>query len=114
MHYQRVIPRDLFNESKLLKCIGQLVLFIHDCVEITNIQFDHDSDAFNICLTEAGELYIDNIYFRIGNTRIFFSTPYNSKSPYPLLMTYNNIEYEVFTDSGKYTKEFKQFCNLFK
>lgn len=28
--YQRVIPRDLFNEAKLLKCLGRLSLFIHD------------------------------------------------------------------------------------
>lgn len=28
--YRRVLPRDLFNEAKLLKCLGQLSLMIHD------------------------------------------------------------------------------------
>ena len=30
MTYRRVLPRDLFNEAKLLKCLGQLALIIHD------------------------------------------------------------------------------------
>lgn len=28
--FNRVIPRDLFNEAKLLKCLGQLSLVLHD------------------------------------------------------------------------------------
>ncbi len=30
MTYHRVLPRDAFNEAKLLKCIGKLTLLIED------------------------------------------------------------------------------------
>ncbi len=43
--YTRVIPRDLFNEAKLLKCIGRLVLLIHDG-DHNNISFEHDGEPF--------------------------------------------------------------------
>ena len=33
MSYTRETPRDLFNESKLLKCLGQLSLIIHNTVD---------------------------------------------------------------------------------
>ena len=35
--YERVIPRDLFNEAKLLKCVGLLVLKIHDGENPANV-----------------------------------------------------------------------------
>lgn len=31
-NYERVVPRDLFNEANLLKCIGKLVLEIEEWV----------------------------------------------------------------------------------
>ena len=43
--YNRVIPRDLFNEANLLKCMGQLYL----CLEAANLKYvylEHDGDAF--------------------------------------------------------------------
>lgn len=62
--YQRVLPRDLFNESKLLKCIGQLVLLIHDGNCPNGLAFTHhdeDDEPFIIRLMEDGHLTITNI-----------------------------------------------------
>jgi len=69
MSYLRVIPRDLFNESKLLKCLGQVCLHIHDnragrlaMVEsgaADGEQFEIDQNEFD------GSLYVSNLQFRL-------------------------------------------------
>lgn len=109
--YTRVIPRDLFNESKLLKCIGQLVLLIHDGNRPNGLDFTHDDEPFDIRLMEDGHLRIANIKFKINGKFVLFKTVYNRKSNYPLLCEHNYCEYEVFDDAGKYTEEFITFCN---
>lgn len=109
--YTRVVPRDLFNESKLLKCIGQLVLLIHDGNRPNGLDFIHDDEPFDIRLLEDGHLIIKNIRFKIKNKYILFKSLYNSKRPYPLLCEHDYCEYEVFDDAGKYTDEFITFCN---
>lgn len=109
--YTRVIPRDLFNESKLLKCIGHLVLQIHDGNNPANISFEHDDKPFKIGLHDEGCLQIANVIFKIKDRRIDFVTTYNSKANYPLAAYHEYCEYPVFDDTGKYTDEFLEFCN---
>ena len=64
MSYQLVLPRDLFNQSKLLKCIGRISLYILDNmtpVDI-NICFSGKDDMFIIEQDPAsGNLFIYNI-----------------------------------------------------
>jgi len=110
--YQRVIPRDLFNESKLLKCLGQLCLLIHDgdAGELKCYHATHPDAGFTISQRpEDGGLRCDNLYFTVRGVRVEFFTIYNSKDPYPLLFWNPDhmTEHEVFDDSGKLTKDFR-------
>jgi len=86
INYNRVIPRDLFNESKLLKCIGKLTLLIHDNLAPFGLKFEHDEEPFKIGLTNCGHLKIQNITFVYSSHTDFelgFKTVYNSKSNFP-------------------------------
>jgi len=112
--YLRVIPRDLFNESKLLKCIGRLVLMIHDGYNINGLlKFTHDEQSFKIGLHNEGYLQVSNIIFYIKDERVDFVTTYNSKASYPLAAYYKYCEYPVFDEQGNYTDEFIEFCTEF-
>lgn len=108
--YERVIPRDLFNEGKLLKCIGHLVLLIHDGFGLNNLAFEHDGEPFKIALLDTGHLCITNVHFNIRGKAIFFKTLYNSKRTYPLYFEYDYCEESVFDEQGNYTPEFIEFC----
>jgi len=113
--YTRIIPRDLFNESKLLKCIGQLCLLIHDGMTPIEMNFHHDGEPFIICQNpNDGNLYISNISIWINKTQVDFSAKYNSKAAYTLWASLPFGDYEVFTDSGKFHKDFDTLCTILK
>jgi hypothetical protein len=110
MPYKRVLPRDLFNESKLLKCLGQLALILHDYGRRYPLRLEHErpSRGFMIERDPAdGGLYCVNLnlYHRDGR-RIELSTNYNSKSPYPLFFILEDESGAVFTDDGKFDQDF--------
>lgn len=109
--YCRVIPRDLFNEAKLLKCIGRLVLLIHDGQGLNGMTFEHDDEPFQIGLMDDGHLAITNIAFEMNGQKMFFKSQYNSKSNWPLLLEHDYCEYPVFDENGNYDNEFINFCN---
>lgn len=113
-NYQRVLPRDLFNEAKLLKCIGRLVIKIHDGLAPQGLSFDHKGDPFKIVLLEEGSLMISNIKFTIGGELLTFQTTYNSKSEYPLFLYRDYTEYAVFDEQGNFDPEFVQICATIK
>ena len=106
-NYQRVIPRDLFNESKLLKGLGRLVLLIHDgqCP----LKFEHDGQAFVIAQNQdCGSLYCSNLAFWSPcGSLIHIQSIYNDKSPYTLTTIWNDEEIQVFNDDGSFTDEFE-------
>lgn len=104
----------MFNESKLLKCIGQLCLKIHDRQTPVKMDFYHDegdSEGFEIGLIETGELAIVNLRIYVKKISLLFKSQYNSKSPYPLLVEHKNCDYPVFDDQGEWDQEFIDFCN---
>lgn len=107
MPYVRVLPRDLFNEAKLLKCLGQLCLHIHDQLTPVPMSFEHDGEAFEVCLDEDQHLYVYNLEFKINDKVFCFGTPYNSKDSYPLHICFDDYTYiRVFNESGEWTSEF--------
>ena len=86
--YNRVLPRDLFNESKLLKCMGKLVIHLEN--EFRLVPSDDYYPSFDIKMNEDNNtLHLVGIRFIIGygsfelNSSDFF-TPYNSKDQWPL------------------------------
>jgi hypothetical protein len=111
LNYGRVVPRDLFNESKLLKCIGQLCLLIHNNDTPVEMSFEHNRESFKIELLMEGSLTITNVIISIKNKPYMFKTTYNSKSNYPLFVVDGYDEYPVFDNNGEFDEEFIEFCN---
>lgn len=119
MGYRRVLPRDLFNESKLLKCVGQLVLLLHDgkapdglVFDEETFQLEHGGTGFKIHQADHdGSLSISNMNFYLRGKRLTFSTLYNSKEPYPFYLTTEDYEdVPVLEDDGTFTADFITWC----
>jgi hypothetical protein len=108
--YGRVLPRDLFNESKLLKCFGLLTVRIHDAMAPKGLEFEHDASPFDIALTDDGSLTITNIQLTLNGHYLFFKTTYNSKSNFPFFLEHDDCEYLVFDEQGEFTEEFQDMC----
>jgi hypothetical protein len=98
-NYLRVIPRDLFNEGNLLKCMGRLWIETERfrCVEIA-----HDGDAFEIAQdSDDGTLTVLNVELRIHEKLYYLRRPMNSREPWPLCISSKDMEeFRVFTDDG--------------
>ena len=64
-NYKRVLPRDLFNEAKLLKCVGKIVLLIED--EMIPVTYHYDNtltDNFIVGQNQSdGSFFVKNISF---------------------------------------------------
>lgn len=111
LNYKRVMPRDLFNEAKLLKCMGLLIVCIQD--EITPAPMSHNEpDEFVIGLREDGTLCVVNLTICVKRKPFRFHTTYNSKSNYPLFVEHMRAEYRVFNEQGEWDEEFIEFCKL--
>jgi hypothetical protein len=113
MPYRRVIPRDLFNESKLLKCLGQLALILHDYEGKYPLKLVHRAPSVGFLIDQDGtdgSLYCRNLtLYRVkgGKRReIHISTHYNSKEPYPLYFDFGDLSDVVFNDDGSFAPEF--------
>lgn len=111
-NYTRIIPRDFFNEAKLLKCLGRLSLFVLDkkknaeSILINEVLLE---PGFKVVLTDCGHLKVENFITTIKGERYSFYTPYNSKRNYPLLTTTpTGEEIKVFDEEGDFTKDFKK------
>lgn len=110
--YTRVIPRDLFNESKLLKCLGQLALIAHDghdgkrSAASLRVIFDDDGGFIIDQRADDGGLYVTNLVVTIKGKAVEVYSAYNSKAAYPLLFAWRDEEGEVFNDDGTLSNEF--------
>lgn len=111
--YERVIPRDFFNEAKLLKCMGMLSLKILDCQlpEGISIKIEESGEPFKIKLSEEGNLFVSNYEVFINDRPVMVSTTYNSKSNYPFHCMVDYCETPIFDESGEFTEEFIQTFN---
>lgn len=112
MSYYRVIPRDLFNEAKLLKCLGQLALVIHDRVKVPRgLSLHHfaEDEGFRIEQDEnSGALYCTNLECSSCAGDVSLSLPYNSKDAYPLRFVRDEeTEGRVFNEDGTLSDEFR-------
>ena len=117
--YTRVIPRDLFNESKLLKCLGQLSLLVLDGVDAngrttpTTLKIESDGGPFIIEQDQSdGNIYCRTVVITIRDVLIWVSSRLNCKSPFPLEFHEDgngNIG-PVFNDDGTLSDEFIAIC----
>jgi len=116
MSFRREIPRDLFNESKLLKCMGQLALILHDGMGVRwPLTLEHDEESFAGFLIERefghDGLFVANMRLLLDGEEVPVYTAYNSKEPYPLYFIKDGDDGEVFTKDGKLSDEFKDWLD---
>jgi len=114
--YTRVVPRDLFNEAKLLKCLGQLFLIYHDGVDANKsslpvgFRIEHDdseSAGFSIVQNQDdGGLEVANILCSFAGIRIRLYSSYNSRQAYPLCYDVGNSSGDVFNEDGSLSASF--------
>lgn len=110
--YQRVVPRDFFNEAKLLKCMGVLALKILDCQTPCEIKInDENGEPFNVALMECGHLTVINYPVTVKGIECTFKTTYNSKSNFPFYCEHDYCDYLVFDENGNFDDEFLNFVN---
>ena len=111
--YTRAIPRDLFNEAKLLKCLGQLALLVHDGkTGGLPLSVTHDGEPFDVDQDESdGSLLCWNVVVRCAGIQITVWANYNSQAPYPLSFDGEKTGVgPVFTDAGQFAEEFLAYC----
>jgi hypothetical protein len=111
--YERVIPRDLFNEATLLKCMGKVCLLIED--RMINLQIREASpslvNGFDIRQDiSSGDIKVANLSITLYGIELEFFTPLNSREPWPLRCTHPDIEdeIEVFNQDGSLNEQFNQ------
>jgi len=103
MKYNRVLPRDAFNEANYLKCIGQLELN----QGLSEAHSVFDGAPFDFGMSEDGELYLLNYYWKTEkNDKLYFYRGLNSREKFPLFIIFNEELISVFEIDGTLSKEF--------
>lgn len=109
MSYIRVIPRDLFNEANLLKCMGRTYINL-ETANLPHVELHHDGEAFDIVQSEDdGSLSVANVLLRVRESYYSLSRPLNSREAWPLYLTTANDVLSVFDDAGNFTDELIEF-----
>lgn len=108
MSYKRVVPRDLFNEAKLLNNLGRLQILIDDR-NVGNLPLivDYDGEPFQIEQDpNSGALYCVNFTVWLDGDEVNLSCPYNDKEKWTLIANYRGEEYYCFDPSGNFSPNF--------
>jgi hypothetical protein len=110
MTYRRVIPRDLFNEASLLKCLGHISILTEPW---ENVSIVHTGSAFNILQDPRdGSIRCGNICLIISGVAYDHSRPLNSREPWPLWirphMDPDADDIAVFDDDGTLSSEMRE------
>jgi hypothetical protein len=114
-NYIRVIPRDLFNEASLLKCLGTLYIALENVPDCDQAEFAvGDVDSFDIHQdSNDGSIYVANLPFVVAGRACHLSRPLNSRQPWPLwLSDRDNDDFdriEVFNEQGKLSSDMLAF-----
>ena len=110
--YTRVIPRDLFNEADLLKCMGRLSLLIHDGMAPDGMELEHfyPENGFDIGWDENdGSIWVTNMRLVVAPDRpkVGVWRPLNSRDKWPVYV-YDETEDRIFIfdDEGNFRPEF--------
>lgn len=107
MAYQRVIPRDLFNEASLLKCYAHLWMLLERFHHHDAHLSEGDGAPFRIEQDPgSGGLTVANLPFRINGNAWNLFRPLNSREPWPLYAERHDEEVAVFTEDGQLTEAF--------
>jgi hypothetical protein len=113
MTYARVIPRDLFNEASLLKCLGHLWLKLEERTgHRAQIAFLGPHQPFHVLQDSSdGSIFCANVLQVHGRTVSLFR-PLNSRDQWPLWARFGDPlgdfeDVEVFDESGGMSEDFR-------
>jgi len=115
MTYERVVPRDLFNEASLLKCIGRVWINLDQ--RGLSDAIEHDGAAFDVEQSQDdGSLYCANVTLWVAGRHIHLWRPLNAREPWPLFarlpMDDDGLDYDdipVFSANGDFSPEMNDF-----
>ncbi len=112
MSYLRVIPRDLFNEANLLKCLGRLWCLLDETrghnARLGDKDNEHSGAAFDIVQDESdGAIFVHNLPFTVGRIEYTLFVPLNSRAPWPLWLHYEDDDIQVFNEAGSFSTDFQ-------
>lgn len=106
MSYQRVLPRDAFNEAKLLKCLGRLALLTLDNPAV-RIEHENPEQGFSIDQDQSsGEIFFTNVCVTIHERVVHLRSGLNSRENYPLQFSTEDCGGFVFTETGDWHPDF--------
>ncbi|APZ81782.1 hypothetical protein vBEliSR6L_17 [Erythrobacter phage vB_EliS_R6L] len=112
MTYRREIPRDLFNEANLLKCLGKLSLIAHDMGRPGTLRVTNRPGPFDVRQDEAdGSIYCENVHIVIAERAFDHRRGLNSREPWPLIVRPafdpDADDIDVFDDDGALSADFR-------
>lgn len=116
MAYQRVLPRDLFNEADLLKCIGRLWILLDERKLDHSAEIEEERvDAFEIVQDPgSGGISVQNLTFTVKGKKYRLERPLNTREKWPLWVEqcYDDQDEDdyfeairVFDDDGNLSEE---------
>lgn len=108
MSYIREIPRDLFNEAKLLKCLGKLYIEAERTKSVKIEFIAHGDERFDVQQNEGdGSIFVANIEVSVAGHEVQVYTGLNSRDEWPLWAAFEDREpVKVFDDHGRFTADF--------
>lgn len=118
MSYRRTLPRDLFNEASLLKCMGRLWILLNQTRDHAAKILEEEVDCFEIDQDQSsGAIYVASLTFQVRGTVYPLHRPLNSREPWPLWVEapdgdddFDSIP--VFDDDGNFSDDMKQLIGI--
>lgn len=113
MTYTRVIPRDLFNEANLLKCLGRLWIAFEGTSLPVCLEGPKPGATFRIEQDQSdGSIFVENVRLLVQGEFWPLYRPLNSRDTWPLWTeTPDGETLEVFTNGGELSEEFREALN---
>lgn len=115
MTYSRTIPRDLFNEASLLKCLGYLWIQLERTAGHHRAALSQGAgQPFQIEQDPSdGSIYVANLTFGVHGSNVHLFRPLNSRERFPLWARFGDPlgdfeDVEVFDAVGQLSEEFEQ------
>ena len=110
MAYNRVVPRDLFNEAGLLKCLGRVWILLDEMRGHSAALSEGDGAAFDIVQNEgSGAISVANLDFTVAGELYYLERPLNSRKSWELWVEAGDDgdfeSVEVFDDDGNFTAD---------
>lgn len=101
-----MLPRDAFNESSLLKCVGRLTLLIENG-QAPDWAFYYDGSDFRIVQDQSdGSISVENIRFLFKGKPVKVFRTLNARYSWPMFaLPEGGEEFQVFHYSGTLRKD---------